>query len=131
MQMITFSRVGDLEIKFDLDVPADITGALPAFICIHGGGIIAGSRNEPGSARLTDFIREFALSRGFLFISTDYRLIWPSTGLDIIDDVKTLFTFLADPSFSETYLPSAGIYADPKPIVSIIGAGGAILTDFG
>ncbi|KAH9916865.1 Alpha/Beta hydrolase protein [Fomitopsis serialis] len=120
MQAITYSRVTD--IKFDLDVPSNVTGALPAVVYIHGGGLVAGSRDEPGSAGVASFVRRFALARGYLFISTDYRLIWPSTGLDLIDDMKTLFAFIA----------KARIYARPKPIalVSIFGAGGAMLSDF-
>ncbi|KAH9842049.1 uncharacterized protein C8Q71DRAFT_854405 [Rhodofomes roseus] len=87
-------------------------------IFIHGGGLVAGFRNEASSARFTDFVRDFALSRGFLFISPDHRLVWPSAGLDIIEDMKTLFAFPADSSFSETYLPS-GVSLDTPRIAAL------------
>ena len=38
---------------------------------------------------------ERVTSAGFAFISVDYRLIPPSTGHEIIEDIKDLFRFLA------------------------------------
>lgn len=89
-----------------------------------------------------------------LFISADHRLLYPSTAFDIITDVKTLFTFLASPSFSETHLPpgvtldasriavsgesgggyptrAAGIFAEPKPKALLLqyAQGGQLLDD--
>ena len=87
-------------------------------------------------------------------MTADYRLTYPSTGFDIIDDMKALFAFLAKPDFSEKHLPSglsldasriaimgmsgggyaaraAGLYAQPKPraIFSLFGMGGEFLSD--
>ncbi len=89
-----------------------------------------------------------------LFISADYRLLYPSTAFDIITDVKSLFTFLASPSFSEEHLPAgwtldvsriavsgesgggyaaraAGIWAEPKPRALLLqyAQGGQLLDD--
>jgi hypothetical protein len=36
---------------------------------------------------------------GYLFISADYRLLLPSTGFDILDDIKDLWSFVTDPNF--------------------------------
>ena len=99
-------------------------------------------------------LSESTLRRGFIFISADYRLAPPSTALDIIDDVKSLFSFLARPTFSREHLPggvsldasrlavagfsggaylarAAGIYAEPKPkaVYSMFGMGGDFLSD--
>lgn len=38
------------------------------------------------------------MSRGWCFISADYRLLLPSTGHEILTDVKSLFGFIADPT---------------------------------
>lgn len=64
------------------------------------------------------------LKRGCIFISVDHRLICPSTGFDIIEDMKALMTFLSDPSFSAVHLP-AGLVLDVTRIgvVSISGGG--------
>lgn len=87
-------------------------------------------------------------------MGADYRLLYPSTGFDIIEDMKTLFSFLADPKFSEDHLPSgisldasrialigasggaypamaAGLYAHPKPtaLLLLFGMGGDMLGD--
>ena len=94
------------------------------------------------------------LEHGILFISADHRLLYPSTAFDIIADVKTLFAFLAAPTFLETHLPkgvtlnayriavsgesgggyatrAAGIFADPKPRALLLqyAQGGQLLDD--
>ena len=94
------------------------------------------------------------LEHGMLFISADYRLLYPSTAFDIIADIKSLFTFLASPSFSKTHLPpqvtldatriavsgesgggyaarAAGIFAEPKPRALLLqyAQGGQLLDD--
>ena len=87
-------------------------------------------------------------------MGADYRLLYPSTGFDIIEDMKALFSFLADPKFSQDHLPSgisldanrialvgasggaypamaAGIHAHPKPkaLLLLFGMGGDMLGD--
>lgn len=94
------------------------------------------------------------MKNGVIFMGADYRLLYPSTGFDIIDDMKALFSFLASPKFSEHYLPSgitldasrialvgasggaypamaAGLYAHPKPkaLLLLFGMGGDMLGD--
>ena len=95
------------------------------------------------------------MKRGFIFIAADHRLAYPSTGFDIIEDMKALFAFLASPAFNEKHLPAgltldanriaimgasgggyvarvAALYAHPKPraVFSLFGMGGEFLTDF-
>ena len=94
------------------------------------------------------------MKNGILFISADYRLLFPSSAFDIIADVKSLFHFLASPNFSETHLPAgvtldvtriavsgesgggyparaAAIFAEPKPKAVLLqyGQGGQLLDD--
>ncbi|KZT63592.1 alpha/beta-hydrolase [Daedalea quercina L-15889] len=119
MQTATYSHVGSLDIKVDFQVPPSVkVGVLPGVIFFHGGGMVAGSRHEyfpwmPGSAH----------GKGMIFFTADYRLIHPSTGFDIIDDIRRLFAFLADPSFSKTYLPN-GISLDPTRLAVMAASGG-------
>ncbi|KAH9829381.1 Alpha/Beta hydrolase protein [Rhodofomes roseus] len=120
MQTITYSRVGDLEIKLDITLPpSPIIGTLPGVVHIHGGGMTTGSRS---GIDCFQWLKDSTLSKGMIFMSADYRLIYPSTGLDIIEDMKALMKFLADPSFSEIYLP-AGIYLDNSRI-GVVGVSG-------
>ena len=47
MPTITYSRVADLDIELDFELPPSPTpGALPAVIYIHGGGLVAGGRRD-------------------------------------------------------------------------------------
>ena len=71
-----------------------------------------------------------ALARGWLFISADYRLVYPSTLIDVVADVKALFAFLADSDSSEatseathSFLP--GVKIDLARIAVAGGSAGA------
>lgn len=47
MPTVSYSRVGPLDIKLDYETPPSVTnGNLGAIVYLHGGGIIAGSRND-------------------------------------------------------------------------------------
>ncbi|KZT63138.1 alpha/beta-hydrolase [Daedalea quercina L-15889] len=150
MQTAIYSRVDSLEIKVDFQAPPSAKeGVLPGVIFFHGGGMVVGSRRE-----YLDLLVESAHEKGMIFFTADYRLIHPSTGFDIIADVRALFACLADASFSETYLPdgisldparlavigasgggyaarAAGLYATPKPraVYLLYGMGGTFLSD--
>ena len=107
----------------------------------------------------SSFLTGDALSRGWGFISADYRLLIPSTGHEILRDVKSLFAFLGDqdgglnkelralgcphqidPNRLFVGGSSAGAYpaflaalfAQPKPkgFFSLYGVGGDLLSEF-
>lgn len=87
---------------------------------------------------------------GFAVISTDYRLLSPCTGRDVLDDIVDLFAFLARTKHlgtvqvDSTRLVAAGnsagglcaflaaIHAKPKPraILSMYGLGGEMFVCF-
>lgn len=48
-------------------------------------------------------------------------VVYPSTGLDVIDDMKTFFAFPASPDFNEKYLPAGLLDANR---IAIIASGG-------
>ncbi|EPT02218.1 hypothetical protein FOMPIDRAFT_1047924 [Fomitopsis schrenkii] len=70
------------------------------------------------------WVVESAHAKGLIFLSADHRLIHPSTGSDIIADVRALFAFLASPSFSAAHLP-LGVELDPErlAVMGISGGG--------
>ncbi|KAH7925588.1 alpha/beta-hydrolase [Leucogyrophana mollusca] len=63
--------------------------SVPTVIYFHGGGLTVGNRQSwfPGwfQGRLS--------SLGYIFISADYRLVPPSTGHDVLEDVEDVFRF--------------------------------------
>ncbi|KAF8419056.1 hypothetical protein BGX38DRAFT_1108988, partial [Terfezia claveryi] len=124
-------------------------------VFFHGGSLISGNRDF----LCKDIKSEYTLSRGWAFISADYRLLIPSTGHEILRDVKSLFAFLADAEgglnkelralgcphqidSNRLYVggSSAGAYpaflaalfAQPKPkgFFSLYGVGGDLLSEF-
>lgn len=90
------------------------------------------------------------VAAGFAVISADYRLLSPSTGHDVLDDIVDLFAFLARTKqlgtvqVDSTRLVAAGnsagglcaflaaIHANPKPraILSMYGLGGEMFVCF-
>jgi acetyl esterase/lipase len=82
-QTVRFATVEGVDLHADLflpDVPA--SGPGPAVLYLHGGGWSGGER---GYARAW---ADFLTSRGYRFISLDYRLFPPATGLKAPGDVR-------------------------------------------
>ena len=65
------------------------------------------------------------MQHGMIFVSADYRLLCPSTGLDIVEDVKSLFAFL---STRLTELLPEGCQVDSKAIVTSGCSGGGYVS---
>ena len=62
MQTITYSRIGDLDLKFDLYAHSEHgTDPMPALVYFHGGGYVAGARNDPFESPLRQTERVQAL----------------------------------------------------------------------
>ncbi|WVQ77390.1 hypothetical protein IAR50_007075 [Cryptococcus sp. DSM 104548] len=97
---------------------------LPVFVHFHGGGIVAGSRND---VLLGSWISDTLPSKGFLVISADYRLLFPSSADDIITDVHTLFAYLASPASAlSSALSAKGFKLDAKRMVVSGESGGNV-----
>jgi acetyl esterase/lipase len=158
-----FKQLGDLTLYIDVYPPtktkADLSGPGPAVVYFHGGGMAAGHRASilqkwligPSSCSL--FLPSLltavpfpgrTTAAGLAFISADYRLLPPSTGHDVVQDIVDLFAFLArtpklgttliDPTRLAVAGMSAGgictylaaIHANPRPraVLSYYGLGG-------
>lgn len=87
---------------------------MPAVVQFHLGGMVDGSRVMVFPANLPALFN----SKGILFISADYRLLFPSTPSDIVNDVRTLMSYLSDPStlLAET-LASSGYMVDKDNLI--------------
>ncbi|KAF9262867.1 alpha/beta-hydrolase [Marasmius fiardii PR-910] len=148
---LTYKIVKDVPIKLDAYLPTNsqTQGSLPAVVYFHGGGLVMGSRSD----LFPTWLQNRVTSAGYVFISADFRLIptGPTTGHDVIKDIKDLFSFLRsgetlgnqfrlDPAKIAVAGSSAGglcaylatIHVSPKPValLSIFASGGDFLTPF-
>jgi acetyl esterase/lipase len=82
-QTLLFATVEGQELQADLFLPRGAaSGARPAVLYLHGGGWTGGER---GYGRAW---AGFFTSRGYAFLSLDYRLFPPATALKAPGDVK-------------------------------------------
>ncbi|KAI0354880.1 alpha/beta-hydrolase [Trametes cingulata] len=90
-----YKHVGELAIHLDIYPPQNSseldTRLLPAVIYFHGGALTVGNR----TSWFPSWLHRRVVNLGMVFVSADYRLIPPSTGHDILEDIKDLFSFLA------------------------------------
>ncbi|KAI0801924.1 alpha/beta-hydrolase [Irpex lacteus] len=95
-----YKQVGDVDITFDLyppglpvpiDSEADSAATLPLVVNFHGGGLTVGNTQS----WFPSWLKDRVTAAGFAFLSANYRLIPPSTGHDIVQDIRDLFKFIA------------------------------------
>ncbi|PCH40121.1 alpha/beta-hydrolase [Wolfiporia cocos MD-104 SS10] len=65
--------------------------AVPAILYFHGGGLTVGNRTSWFPAWLHRRVSD----AGCVFVCVDYRLLPPSTGHDILSDIKDAISFVA------------------------------------
>mgnify|MGYP000889894505 FL=1 len=85
---ITYTKVGDTELKLDLARPAEGDGPFPAVVAIHGGGWRAGNKSH-----MRPFLLELA-KRGYVAISPQYRFAPQDRFPAQIHDVKASVRWL-------------------------------------
>ncbi|GAA97987.1 uncharacterized protein L969DRAFT_14852 [Mixia osmundae IAM 14324] len=97
MKYITlpYKTAGNMTISFDLYIPKTppryhSRSKRPALVYFHGGGVIVGTKQS----WLPFWLIHACLDRGYIFISADYRLLYPSNGHDVYSDVTDLFRFI-------------------------------------
>jgi acetyl esterase/lipase/V8-like Glu-specific endopeptidase len=85
---VTHARYGDRKLEMDIYRPKNTDGALPAIVCIHGGGWAKGNRihfRSPAQA---------LAARGFVTASISYRLSGEAPFPAQIHDCKAAVRFL-------------------------------------
>ena len=108
---LTYARYGDRELQLDLFRPKDRAQALPAIVCIHGGGWFKGERSS-----MTNLAQALA-ARGYVTVTISYRLTGEAKFPAAIQDCKASVRWLR--ANAKEY----GI--DPKAIgVTGLSAGG-------
>ncbi|MEQ1860090.1 MAG: alpha/beta hydrolase [Chthoniobacteraceae bacterium] len=108
---ITFARYGDRELHLDLYRPKERGTALPAIVCIHGGGWFQGTRTSMAP------LAQALAARGFVTATISYRLSGEKIFPAQIEDCKAAVRWL------RANAKEMGI--DPKAIgVTGLSAGG-------
>ncbi|KAG7088138.1 hypothetical protein E1B28_012160 [Marasmius oreades] len=122
---LTYKVVKGVPIKLDLYLPTheQNQGPTPAVVYFHGGGLVMGSRRD----LFPHWLQNRVTSTGYVFISADFRLIptGPTTGHDVVEDIKDLFAFLREKDFKVCRETGEEVKIDPgKVAVSGSSAGG-------
>ncbi|KAI0702281.1 alpha/beta-hydrolase [Cytidiella melzeri] len=156
----TYKVVDKAAMQLDLYLP-DVTTELgtdaassptllPIVLNFHGGGLTVGNTRS----WFPTWLKDRVVAAGFAFLSAEYRLIPPSTGHDIIEDIRDLFTFVAKSLNSQllsthpniqidvnstavsgcsagglcAYLAAMHAHPKPKAVVALYAMGGQLLT---
>jgi len=79
-ETVIYKQAGTIEIKADVYYYAD-TNVRPAVVSLHGGAFIMGHREN-----LSNAVKDFACTNGYVLFSFDYRLAPERKLPAIIDD---------------------------------------------
>ncbi len=85
---LTYAKYGNRSLEMDLYRPKGVWGALPAIVCIHGGGWAKGSK-----ANYTKIAQALA-ARGYVAATISYRLSGEAPFPAAIQDCKAAVRFL-------------------------------------
>ncbi|KAF9783271.1 alpha/beta-hydrolase [Thelephora terrestris] len=126
---------------------------VPAVVYFHGGGLVVGNRKS----WFPEWLHGRLSRRGVAFISADYRLLSPSTGHDILEDIQDLFAYIRNDLNSAlaeaggdhglrisvdaiavagssagglcAYLSAMHVFPKPRALLSVYGQAGECLND--
>ncbi len=87
-QEVTYARYGDRTLEMDIYRPKGEWGALPAVVCIHGGGWAKGDRTSHAK------IAQALAARGYVAATISYRLSGEAPFPAQIHDCKAAVRFL-------------------------------------
>jgi len=80
-----YKTIENLNICLDIYTPNDeAQGPRPVVLFFHEGYLITGSRSSP----FCSWFMEGLVSRGFVFVSADYRLLPEVDGFDVLEDAQ-------------------------------------------
>ncbi|WVQ90895.1 hypothetical protein IAS59_004681 [Cryptococcus gattii] len=119
---VTFDAKHGLQLDAYLPSTSDTLNGrpfnVPVVIHYHRGGMLIGSKSDIYPPFMPAYLR----SRKILLISPSYRLLFPSSADDMIEDVRSLFAYIAS---AETELSSVlysnGLSADTSRRYSSCG----------
>ncbi|KAL4073279.1 Alpha/Beta hydrolase protein [Scleroderma yunnanense] len=105
MSTFDYKHVDGKPICLDVYLPDDTkawSDKRPTIVYFHGGSLTVGNRQS----WFPTWLHRRLSDKGFILISADYRLIPPSTGHDLVEDMQDVFRFVAtslNDRLDETY----------------------------
>lgn len=85
---ITYARYGKREMQLDLWRPRSASQALPAIVCVHGGGWFKGDRSSMAN------LAQALAAKGYVTVTISYRLSGEAKFPAAIQDCKAAVRFL-------------------------------------
>ncbi|MEL6105228.1 MAG: sulfatase-like hydrolase/transferase [Planctomycetota bacterium] len=85
---VTYARYGERTLEMDIFRPKDAWGALPAVVCIHGGGWAKGNRISH------EKVAQALAARGYVAATISYRLSGEAPFPAAIEDCKATVRYL-------------------------------------
>lgn len=117
-QGVVYKTVGQLNIAFDIHIPANAKN-VPILLWFHGGGLLQGHREKVAPHML-----ESVSKYNHALITADYRLA-PQVGVqDVFADAQDCIAFIRSPDGLVQNLDSAGVVDTSRLAVSGSSAGG-------
>ncbi|KAK9766042.1 hypothetical protein K7432_005162 [Basidiobolus ranarum] len=106
-----FKTIHSLKVKADVFIPneASMLSHRPVCLYFHGGGMVVGNRKS----FLPPWLIDSCVSRGWLFVSADYRLAPETKGVELLSDLSDAWNWVIGGGL-ESELVSSGIKVDPK-----------------
>ena len=106
---ITYTKVGDRELKLDMTRPAEGDGPFPAVVVIHGGAWRAGNKADVHA------VMSMLAQHGYVTISPQYRFcpkdLFPAQVYDVKAAVRWLRTHAAEYKVDPDHIGATGFSA--------------------
>ncbi|KAH8434974.1 alpha/beta hydrolase family protein [Aspergillus melleus] len=114
----TYKSVSQHDIAVNVLVPKNITypGKYPVIIRFHGGGFVTGSSLFPDW--FPRWQAELALQHKAIIVLPNYRFLPDSTGMDIMEDIDDLWTWVTSRLTDTLRDHSTGIEPDLSRIIT-------------
>ncbi|MES1227420.1 MAG: alpha/beta hydrolase [Armatimonadota bacterium] len=92
IEKVPYRTIANKKLLMDIYRPANVTGAVPVVLVIHGGSWIGGKRGDMGP------ICEALAKRGIAAATVDYRLAPSSRWPAMLEDCEVAYNFLVSKS---------------------------------
>ncbi|KAG6810093.1 hypothetical protein H0H92_013342 [Tricholoma furcatifolium] len=129
-KQVPLSSNGTLDIHLDIYAPGPVaalrtSNKIPAIVYFHGGGLTVGNRQS----WFPTWLQTRTTDAGYAFVSADYRLLPPSTGHDIVEDIQDVLRFVVSREFEFT-LASTSVNTDSPSSTDAAGPSLGATTNF-
>ncbi|KAK4706078.1 hypothetical protein P7C70_g125, partial [Phenoliferia sp. Uapishka_3] len=122
-----YQRLGNTDYPVEVYLPTSPSAVkspvIPALIYFHGGGLVMGNRHI--NTWFPKWLAADALKAGMAVISPSYTFLSPHSGLDVLEDIKSCFSWISNSLNSELLTSGTRLQVDTSRLaVSGSSAGG-------